>query len=66
MPDGQQQRVVADLAKQVVVLRQRRQDQRQARRLRVVFGDGTVHSAEEPFGIEVDFILLAALAMVHG
>ena len=50
----------------VTMLRQRRQDQRQARWPRVVLQDRTVDGAEEAFCVDVHLRLLPTVAMVHG
>ncbi len=65
-PLGQKKWVVADLAETVMVLRQRRQDQRQARRLGMVLQHRPVDGSEEPIGIGVFHLLRPALAVVRG
>ncbi len=48
-----QKRIVADIVKHMMVLRQRSQDQRQARWLTVMLQDRAVNGAEEAFRVDV-------------
>jgi hypothetical protein len=48
-----------------MMLRQRRQNQRQARALRVVLEDAAVNSAEKALGVDLYLRLFPAAAMVH-
>ena len=57
---------MADLVKQLMVLRQRRQYQRQVRRPGVVLQDRSVDGAEETFRVDVHLRLLPAVTMMHG
>jgi hypothetical protein len=61
-----QKRIVADFVKHMMMLRQRRQDQRQARWLRVVLQDRAVDGAEEAFRVDVHLRLFPAVAVMHG
>ena len=61
-----QERVLTDLAEEMMVLRQRRQDQGQAGGPGAVLQHRPVDGAEEPLGVDVDLVLLAALSVMHG
>gem|GEM_PF-1411126 len=65
-PLRDQKWVVADPAEKIMMLRQRRQDQRQARWSGMVLEHRAVDGTKKPFCIDVHLVLFPAVAVVHG
>lgn len=57
---------MADPAEKMMMLWQRRQDQRQARRLGMVLEHCLVNGTKESLGVGLDRLLFPAVAVVHG